>query len=513
MSTSTTRTWDPPARTRTAVRTGAFVAVVLVGLFIAFRHIGQQAVYADESTYIEAAWQYVHGTATLNLEHPPTAKYLYGLAQLVLGGGLLAPRLVATGAAFLTGAVLFAWLRRPVGYWGALTAAGLWWLTPRGDKPTWADVASGAAARIDRIALLEPVMVFFAVLALALTWRWAVVPGRAARGTAGPPSGFVAAFAGWPWIAAAGAVFALSVTSKVSTAVLVVAIAAVPVLFRQWWRLLVGGVVAGLAFVVVFVAVYLPVGGAAALEYMIRFQTKHDVGGHTVEFFGKTYQHSPWWANFVYFQQGTGWVMTVLVVVGVLCALLIRPDRLVAVLAIALAALVVFYCTAGVALPHYYDAWMPFALALTAIGLVRLFRSRPPVTAVLAAALVAAALVPATQLAVAVEQARPAGLAALGQALAAHGAGDRDILFARLNRPAFVVYFDEDRAFMQQVTSGSYGVVVEGTDDRFPMTSALRTFLDEHRQQFESFRVDSLQVWVMRDGRTFEMTPSGPVEG
>lgn len=507
------RTWDPSPRTRTVIRTVALVLVVLAGLFIALRHIGQQAVYADESTYIEAAWQYVHGAFTLNLEHPPVAKYLYGLAQLVLGGGLLAPRLVATGAAFLTGVVLFVWLRRPVGFWGALLAAGLWWLTPRGDKPTWGDAASGAAARIDRLALLEPVMIFFAVLALALTWRWAVGPSRARRRAAAVPSGLAAAFAGWPWIAAAGAAFALSVTSKVSTAVLLVAIIAVPVLFRQWWRLLVGGLVAAVSFTVVFVAVYLPVGGFSALEYMIRFQTKHDVGGHTVEFFGKNYQFSPWWSNFVYLQQGTGWVLTVVIVIGVLCALSIRPDRLVAVLAIALGALVVFYCTTQVALPHYYDAWMPFVLALAAIGLVRLARLRPPVTAVLAAVVVAATVVPATQLAVAVEQARPAGLAALGPALAAHGAGDQDILFARLNRPAFVVYFDEDRAFMQGVTSGRYGVVVEGTDDRFPMTPALRTFLTEHRSEFDSFRVDDLRVWVMRDGRSFTMTKTGPVEG
>jgi 4-amino-4-deoxy-L-arabinose transferase-like glycosyltransferase len=506
----------PSPRARTVGRSAALVAVVLAGLFVAFRHIGQQTLYPDELTYLSAAWDYVHGTFTANLEHPPTAKYLYGIAQLVLGPGGLAPRLVATSAAFGTGVVLFLWLRRPVGFWAALAAAGLWWLTPRGDKPTWGDVASGAAARIDRLALLEPVMVFFAVLALALTWRWAVGPARSGRRTLDPASGgstAARAFAGWPWMALAGAAFALSVTSKVSTAVLLVAIAAVPVLFRQWWRLLAGGVVAAVTFAVVFVVVYVPVGGVRAIQYMLDFQDEHNLKGHVTQVLGRDYQHSPWWANFVYLQQGIGWTMLVVVVLGITCAVVIRPDRLVAVLGIALGSLIVFYCTVGVALPHYYDAWMPFALALAAIGYVRLARVRPPVTAVLAGVLVAATVVPAAQLAVAVEQARPAGLAALQPALARHDAADARVLFARLNRPAFAVYFLSDRGFMQYVDSGQYRVVVEGTDDRFPMTPALRTFLTEHRSEFDSFRVDDLRVWVMRDGRSFTMTKTGPVEG
>ena len=79
-----------------------------------------------------AGWDYVHGDFTQNLEHPPTAKYLYGLAQLVFGQGILGPRLVVSLMAFAAGIILLLWLRTEVGWWAGLAAAGVWWITPRG---------------------------------------------------------------------------------------------------------------------------------------------------------------------------------------------------------------------------------------------------------------------------------------------------------------------------------------------------------------------------------------------
>lgn len=483
-------------RARPTIRVVALAAIALAGLFVAYWHIGRQSPYVDEFTYTRAGWAYVHGVLTDNLQHPPTAKYLFGLAQLVVGEGVLGPRLVAATASFGTGVVLFAWLRRPVGHWGALLAAGLWWLTPRGDSPTWTDVASGTAARIDRLALLEPVMTFFAVAALAAAWQWAARPRRAADRTT--------AWDGWWWMALAGALLALSVTSKVSTAVLVLAVVAVPLLFRRWSGLLTGGVAAAGAFAVVFVAAYVPVGGTRAIAYMLAFQGEHDTKGHEISVLGKTYMLAPWWTNFVRVVEGVGWPAVVVLLVGIVAAFVVRPDRLVALLGIALGILVVFYATANVALPHYYQAWMPWAVALAAVGYARLARSRPPVTTVVALVLVAVTIVPAAVVVRTVAETRTTGYARLDAALDAHGVPRTvKVLVSGASQQAFAVFIGH-RGATQAVQYGDYGVLVAGIDPRFPMDDELRALLRDHPDRFEEFRLDALRVWVVQDGLTIQ---------
>ncbi|KTR07519.1 hypothetical protein NS184_07435 [Curtobacterium luteum] len=486
----------------------AFVLVALLGAFVAFWHLGRQTPHTDEFTYTGAGWQYVHGLFTANLEHPPTAKYLFGAAELVLGVGVPAARLVAALASFATGLVLFVWLRRPIGPWGALLAAGWWWLTPRSDSPTWADVASGAAARIDRLALLEPVMTCFAVAAVAVAWHAATRGGPGERRW----------WTGTGWWALSGVLLALSVTSKVSTAVVVLAIVTLPALFRRWRAYATGGAAAVLGFAVVFVAVYLPVGGLRAIDYMLAFQSAHDTDGHEITLLGQRYELAPWWANFVRVVDGVGWPTVAVLVVGIVAALVVRPDRLVAVLAIALGSLVVFYCTSNVSLPHYYQAWMPWAIALAATGVVRTARLRPPGTTVVAVVLVAVTLLPAAVLVRTVAESRVTGFPRLAPALAAEGvpAGDR-ILVAGAAQASFLT-FTGNRAAPAELPHGDFGVVVEATDSRFPMNPAVQRLLVDEPQRFRTFRVDFLRVWVVRgdallhaEGDTATLvTPSGP---
>lgn len=488
-----------------AGRAAAFVAVAAVGLFVAFWHLGAQTPHVDEFTYAGAGWQYVHGVLTANLQHPPTAKDLYRIAQLVFGEGVGSARIVAAAASFATGVVLFLWLRRPVGHWGALLAAGWWWATPRSDSPTWADVASGAAARIDRLALLEPVMVCFAVAAVAAAWH-AVAGARGSSGSrwwGGP----------WPaaagWWALSGALLALSVTSKVSTAVVLLAIAALPALFGRWRTYATGGVVAALSFVVVAVAVYLPVGGLRAVRFMLAFQGAHDLRGHATVLLGHRVQHAPWWANGVRVVEGVGWPTVAVLVVGIVAAVVVRPDRLVAVLGIALAALVVFYATTDVALPYYYDAWMPWAIALAAVGLVRAARLRPPVTVVVALLLVAVTVVPAAVLVRAVADTRVTGFARLDAALADRGVPRDDrVLVTGAPRGAFSPWTGR-RASTQAVARGEFGVLVEAPDARFPTEASLRRLLADDPRRFTAFRVDFLRVWVVRDGEAIRRTGDG----
>jgi len=345
------------------VRIVAFLVVVAAAVVFTYWHVGRQRVDVDEDVYVVSGWEYLHGVFIRNLEHPPTAKYLFGLAEVVLGApGPLGPRYVAATASLGTGLLFFLWFRRPVGYWAALIAAALWWLTPRANGIAWGDPGSGVATRMDRTALLEPVMVFFAVAALYAAWRW--VNGADRRR--------------WLWAAASGLLLALSVTSKMTSAVLVVAIIALPILFRRWWDLLTGGLIAAGSFVVAFVLLYAPVGFERGFVHMLQFQTGHAELGHSIELLGREYLFAPWWANFVYFTQGTSrWVVLVLVI-GLVAAFVFRPDRLVAYLGIGLGAQVAFLTASDVALAHYYYAWMPLLIALAGIGLGRAgWPSRP----------------------------------------------------------------------------------------------------------------------------------------
>ncbi|MCS5486705.1 phospholipid carrier-dependent glycosyltransferase [Curtobacterium flaccumfaciens pv. beticola] len=466
-------------------RTAAFVVVASLGVFDALFRIGRATRITDEVAYVGAGWDYVHGVFTANLEHPPTAKYLFGVAQLVAGQGVTGPRTVVALAGLAIGLVLFLFLRRPLGYWGGLTAAALWWLTPRANGPTWYDVASGTPARIDRLALLDPVMTAFAVVAVAAAWQWTVAAsaGRSSR---------------WWWAALAGAALALSATSKVSTAVLVLPLLVLPVLFRRWRDLALGGALAAAVAVALAAVLYLPVGGLDAIAYMVRFQTAHDTTGHLVSVLGRTYLVAPWWTGLLWALQGLGWPTVVVLGTGTLAALVVRPDRLVAYLALCLGVLVAFYCTSSVALPHYYYAWVPFLVALAAVGFTRLARLRPPWTAVVAALVLAVAVVPGGQLTTAVAEVRPTGYAVLGRALSAHGYRGGQILFVGVARQTFAVGFGA-QGRMQGV-DGRYTAVVEDTDRRFPMSAALATVIRDHPAAFSAFRVDHLRVWVARTG-------------
>lgn len=489
------------------LRAAVFAAVLVASGFVLFWRLGAQTIMNDEQVYVTTGWQYVHGDFSGNLEHPPLAKFLFGAAQLVTGEGVLGPRIVAAIAVLATGLLLFWWLRRPVGFWGALLAAALWWLTPRAIGAAWSDLGSGIGARIDRFALLEPVMVVFAVAALACVWAWT----REWR---------------WWWPLLSGVFLGLSVTSKVTTAVLVVALLAVPVLFGRWRALAIGAPVAAVAAAAVAVAVYLPLGLVGPLQRMIAFQTAHNGGGHRTTINGVVYLHAPWWADFAFMANGIGPVMVGVLALGVLAALVVRPDRLVAVLVIALASLMLFSTVvAHVALPHYYDVWMPFLIALAAVGYARLARAADPrrrwsdarptapghrrvgttpagvVMRVVATVLVVAAVVPATTLATTIAAARPAGIALLGDHLRELGMpADHRVLFVKYGS-TWGVYFRGHAS--GKPAEGPFGALAIGPDIRYPVTPEVRSFLADNRDRLDHVRVDYLDVWVLRDGAQF----------
>lgn len=458
------------------VRVGALVVVGLWALFQCLWNLGGPNVTGDEDIYVRAGWQYVHGDFANNREHPPTAKYLFGLAQFVAGQGPIGPRVLVGLLTLAVGVVLFVWLRREVGWWGGLLAAALWWLTPRG----------GAGPRVDRLALLDPVMTAFAVFAIVAAWWWI----RSERA--------------W-WLApVSGVLMALSVTSKVSTVVLLPAFLLLPFLFRAARKGIVGGALWAAAFAVTFVALYLPMGIRSAITYMVTFQEGQNTNGHPITIDGKIYTFAPWWASLQFMADGTGELLLLVVAVGVLAALVVRSDRLVAFVGVAFLLVAGFYVVvAKIALPTYYTAWMPFLLVLAAIGLARLATVPPrwltvPVVLVLVVALV----VPSVRLSEAVVRAHPTGIARLPGYLKSEGVPDGPILFAAATPTLFRPYVGDLGS--NRLDRGPYVAIVVGNDQRLPVPGAVTQLLREDSSAFTTTSLDGLRVYVPKDGRVRE---------
>lgn len=461
----------------------AFAALALVflwGIYQSFWNLGARDINGDEQTYVQAGWQYVHGRFALNQEHPPTAKYLFGLAQLVVGQGVVGPRAVVAGLIVLGGAVIFWWLRREVGWWGALLATGLWMLGPRG-------VPDSDGLRIDRSATIDPVMVVFALAAFATGWRWI----RTER---------------WYWAAASGVLMAASVTSKVSTLVLLPAFLILPMLFRRWRTMLWGGLVWTGAFAVTAIAVYAPLG-FHAVHYMLSFQSQHNQEGHLTSVAGTTYTHAPWWANLWFMVQGMGLPFVIVLAVGVVAALVIRPDRLTVWLAVSLALILGFYLGyADVALAYYYDAWTGLVSVLAGVGYARLATMRPRLVGLpVVAAAVVVALFASAGVAATVWRARPTGIARVPALLRREAPPGGVPLVAGLSPSVYAPYLGS-RATMSDA-QGPYSAIIDGTDPRFPLTPKERAVLSADRADFRRYRLDDVTLWVP-DGLIVETGPA-----
>ena len=457
------------------VRLGALVVLAVWALHQTFWNLLGHNVHGDESIYVRAGWAYLHGDFSANREHPPTAKYLFGAAQVLFGKGVLGPRIVVGVLIVAVGVTLFWWLRREVGFWTGVLVAAMWLLTPRGFLGT----------RVDRYALLDPVMIAFAVLALAAAWAWT----RTDRSWLAPVS---------------GALFAMSVTSKVSTVVLLPAFLLLPLLFRRTRSLLVGSGLWVFAFVLVTVALYAPMGIRSAITTMVTFQAGQNEHGHPISIAGRIHTFAPWWADAWFLWSGVGAVTTVVLVVGLLAALVLRPGRLVAYLGTALGLLVVFYAfVAHIALANYYAAWMPLLIALAAIGITRLATVLPsPVGGVVATVLVVALVVPAVGESVTIARTHPSGIARVDQWLDDHGHAGGSVLFVAATPTLTEPYF-AGRGSMEP-DDGPFAAVVVGDDRRFPPSAEVRAFLRSDTDQLERTEVDGFTVWIPRTGSVVE---------
>jgi 4-amino-4-deoxy-L-arabinose transferase-like glycosyltransferase len=371
---------------------GFTIAVALVAAWAAVANLarlGFPETGVDEPVYALAGWRYVHLdtgapvnqalAGVNNFEHPPLAKYLFGLAELTVGHpSVVAARVVAALCTLGTAVLLGVWLGRAAGRWVGLGAAAMLAVLPMSIPQL--------PFRFGRYAYLDAVAGLFALASVALAWEWFRRAGRA----------------GWWFAVGTGVGVGLATASKESGFLGAVGPILVGLIIsaRAWRDLVVRLCQAGVAGVVtcaVFASTLLGLGDPLDMaRFIVRYQHEHATLGHRVEFAGRVSFHPPAWAFLWFVQHGLGGVVTVFCLICVAAAVGLRRDRLVLWCVAALAGPLIFHmAVAGVILSFYWVMWMPAFVALVALGaaeLVRLARS-PRAALGAAAGLTAAASV------------------------------------------------------------------------------------------------------------------------
>ena len=349
---------------RAADRTYRF-ALVAAGLWAAYANLWRfrfPSVASDEPTYSIAAWRYIHGdnaipplgggTNTHNFEHPPLAKYLFGLAQLPVGHPSIPADRIVAGVCTLAAAVVVAvWIGCAAGRWtGLLAGLGLAVLPMR---------VSDLDFRFGRYGMLTPVAQVLMVASVAAAWAWFRRRGRPA----------------WAWAVATGALVGLASGAKENgflgaLGVVLLGVACSAGQPRELAIRIGQALAAIVTSIVVFLACYLPLGHPiAALRFLLRFQWQQSHVGHLVPVAGRLTMHPPWWSLLWFAAHGLGSVIAGASLLCCLAAIVLRRDRLVAWCIAALAGPLIFHMfIAGVVLPYYWVLWTPAYVALTALG-------------------------------------------------------------------------------------------------------------------------------------------------
>lgn len=449
-----------------------FAVLMLAGAVITFWNVGQANPNSDERIYVDAGWAYVHGDLDLNLEHPPTAKLLFGLAQLVGGQGILGPRILVGMLVLGAAAIIWVWMRAEIGAALALIPVAFWLLLPRGlpnDSP-----------RIDRYALLDPVMAFFLIAALWAAWRWY-------RSMA------------WWWIAIAGAAFGLAVSSKVSAAIASVGFLVLLSASRSIARTLRDVALFVAAAASVFFTVLAPFGIISTITYMLAFQGAHNANGHLIELPGLVTAFQPWWANLWFNLDAVGPIAAVVLGVGVIAGITIgRPVRLVVYLAVGGGALLAFHLFgSNVALAHYYYTWTPYVIVIAGLGIANLVApgeaSRTSLGRAVGYVAIGLTLIAGIRVGAFSLQDGPRGLARAVEVLHDDPAPDGQILVGGVTDYEYEMHFG-DRGVSSVSEGDDIRAIAVRHSTRFPLSPELHAFVTNPPPGVAIWDLDDIRV-------------------
>ena len=377
------------------------IAIGLAALWAGTWRLSVTTILNDEPHYASAGAAYLDGDFTRNLEHPPVAKYLFGLAQVVLGEGINSARVLSALASVVIALVLWRLGTEMLGPAAGVVAAALWIALPRsigsGEVPTPGD-------RLERFAYLEPVSAMFTVLALWFGWR-------------------LSRSESWPDAVGLGVAVGLATGSKLTGATVAVPIG-LYLLAANRRRMIAPVGVAAAVSVITFFAAYAPFGRSAgeALSSMFEFQADHARTGHNVFVRGESVFDPPWYTQFWYHFDADGLWLTA-ATVALVCVAFVDPQRRRAVVyaVAAVAGIYLFMSLSPVQLRHYrYVVWPPLVLVMAA-GATSVFGRIPrPWRAIGGASLAVVAVVGLMSLGRLATLA-PRDYAALGQTLTERG--------------------------------------------------------------------------------------------
>jgi 4-amino-4-deoxy-L-arabinose transferase-like glycosyltransferase len=467
------------------VRAALIAGIGALCLFSFFYKLGVATWNPDERIYSEAGLAYLRdGNFSVNLEHPPLAKYLLGLAQLIGGEReILAVRLVAAIATAVTGALLFLLGRRAVGVVAGMIAVVMWAALPSAFVIAGEVVSPGA---IGRYAILETVMVAFVAAALYCGWRWAESCDKR-------------------WALATGLAVGLAGACKLPGLLV-----AVPILALVAYRQPISRHVAvqALAFmgagVAAIIAAYLPMGtdGFDLATDMLDFQGEHARAGHLITVGDRVYAHPPWWANGYFQWHSMGGVAMVTLGALAVASFFVVPRALALYLSIAvLTPFLYLSVVAPIALPHYFYLWLAPLVLLTGAALHGLIASAQPIRRGAGVAAAVALAVVAGQHLVDVATVERSDYARAGDILEEYGhrTGQAVVFGYPWVLEAYVpgIAASDPAREPRPLPSEANAVIIDPVfSKRAQLPAALRTFVDSGAPGFRKLAADRIEVYV-----------------
>ncbi|MEO0495048.1 MAG: glycosyltransferase family 39 protein [Actinomycetota bacterium] len=343
-SSSDVRTWLSSNRSDVAVGTGLLV----VAWWAAFWRIDVATVLVDEPVYSRAGEFWIQGDFERNAEHPPLGKFAFGLAQQVFGNGIDTSRLVSGFAFVLTTVVVWRLGIELFSRSAGIVAAIAWIALP---KSVGSNEVGTNGDRLERFAMLEPLVTLWMAVALWFGWRLTRHDART-RDAVG-----------------LGVAVGLAAATKLIGPVVAVSIAGF-LLLTVGWHLLRPLMIAGVTSMVTFGITYLPLGTDAVqvLRDMVSINRQHAEAGHQVFVNGETTRFPPWYTELWYHYDAEGLLAT-LALVAAFVVMWRRPQYRHAALYVTAFVAVVYLVlsVSTVELRHYrYVAWPGFALVIGA---------------------------------------------------------------------------------------------------------------------------------------------------